>query len=152
MYEHAHTQDIKFVSRLLQMSTRQTKPTLLLNAQILNLVRIWLRFDMPVLFSSSRLYNLRKKTSAKSFYWQRWYKELWLHKMATVFAVTLATNHPEGNVLHLRLQLTFLFLASHHPGYIFKRGIIVNLWCSHYWYVDHSYPTALIKSDKSCSD
>lgn len=42
--------------------------------------------------------------------------------MATVFAVTLATNHPEGNVLHLRLQLTFLFLASHHPGYIFKKG------------------------------
>lgn len=34
----------------------------------------------------------------------------------------------------------------------FTQEVILGLRRSHYWYVDHSYMTALINSDKSRSD
>lgn len=68
--------------------------------------------------------------------------------------VTLATNQSKGNILHgfLKREKRSHFLLHTTLDIYFEQDVILSLWCSHYWYVDHSYTTALIKSDKSRSD
>lgn len=117
MCAHTHTQKLNFVLELLQMSTIWIKPTSHLNQQIKHKFWIWLKFDKSMLqnvffppsFFKASVWFVEKV----SLYWQGWRKELWLHKMATV---TLATNHPEGNMHNystLGVKVVLLYLWLH---------------------------------------